>query len=100
MKVTGNRLVINCSPEHRAFSRQEHGYLKVELFDRTTGPYKGNKPIPGFGQDDCDRIRTDALDFVVTWKGSSDLSALAGRPVYLRFYLKAAYLFGFRFVNE
>ena len=25
VKVTGNRLVINCSPEHRAFSRQEHG---------------------------------------------------------------------------
>ncbi len=100
VKVTGDRLVINIAPEHRAFSRDQHGHVKVELFDRSSGPYNDNRPIEGFGQDDCDRIRSNAVDYVVTWNGSADLSVLKGKDVYIRFYLKNAHLFGFRFVDE
>jgi len=39
VKVTGNRLVINCSPEHRAFSRGPGGSWRVgfERMTRCTG---------------------------------------------------------------
>lgn len=54
------------------------------------------KPVPGFSLSDCDRIRVDQVNRLVTWKGKSDLSALAGRPVYLRFKLKDAAIFSFQ----
>ena len=98
VKITGNRLLINCSPEHRAFNQQHHGYVLVELLDRTQGVY-AEQHLDGFGQDDCDPIRADEYGHVVSWKGNPDLSALAGRNVYIRFYLKSAYLFGFRFAD-
>ena len=99
VKVTGNRLLVNISPEHRAWNHQHHGYVKVELLDRSGGVY-GKQHLPGFGQDDCARLGADEYAQVVSWKGSSDLSALKGKNVYIRFWLKSAYLFGFRFADE
>jgi hypothetical protein len=99
VKVTGNRLLVNVSPEHRAWNQQHHGYLQVELLDRTMGPYKKDH-IDGFGQHDCDQLRADEYEQVVSWKGNPDLSTLKGKNVYIRFWLKSAYLFGFRFADE
>ena len=99
VKVTGNRLLVNLSPEHRAWNHQHHGYVKVELLDRSMGPYNKDH-IDGFGQDDSDRLRADGYEQVVSWNGNSDLSALKGRNVYIRFWLKSAYLFGFQFADE
>jgi len=98
--VTGNRLLVNVSPEHRAWNQQHHGYMLIELLDRTDRPNLGQGHIEGFGQEDCDRIGADEYAQVVSWKGNPDLSALKGKAVYIRFYLKSAYLFGFRFANE
>jgi hypothetical protein len=53
-------------------------------------------PLPGFGFAECDRIVTDSLGHMVTWKGNGDLSALKGRAVYLRFKMKKAGLFSFQ----
>jgi len=48
---------------------------------------------------DCDTVRGNALDHPVSWNGSSDLAALRGRNIHLRFFIKSAYLFAFRFAE-
>ena len=99
VKVSGSRLLINCSPEHRAFNMRHRGRVRVELLDRTHGPGRDDH-LAGYGLDDCDPIRADDYAHVVTWQGDPDLSALRGKPIYLRFYMESAYLFGFRFADE
>ncbi len=55
-------------------------------------------PIPGFTLDDCPEIIGDEIERVVSWgEKGSDVSALAGRPVRLRFVMKDADLFSLRF---
>jgi hypothetical protein len=66
------------------------GSLTVELAE-----YPG-QAIPGFSLADCDPITGDHPARIVTWRGgNSDLSALRGRPIYVRFHLKEAGLFSF-----
>ncbi len=65
--------------------------MRVEIQNAT-----GN-PIPGFALDDCPEIIGDEIGRVVAWKGGPDVSQLTGRPVRLRFAMKDADLFAFRF---
>ena len=101
VKVTGNRLLVNISPEHQAWNPEKvrYGHVKVELFDRSGGVY-GDQHIKGFGQDDCDMHLGDEYEQVVSWKGNPDISSLRGKNIYIRFWLKSAYLFGFRFAEK
>ena len=46
---------------------------------------------------DCDPITGDNLERTVTWKGESDLSALRGKMVRLRFYMRRARLYALKF---
>ena len=46
---------------------------------------------------DCDPITGDNLERTVTWKGESDLSALRGKLVRLRFYMRRARLYALKF---
>ncbi len=55
------------------------------------------KPLPGFTLDDCKAISYDDIDRVIAWKGGSDVSALAGKPIRLRWVLRDADVFSFRF---
>ena len=100
VKVTGNRLLVNISPEHQAWNPENvrYGHVLVELLDREGGVY-GDQHLPGFGQDDCDRMYGDEYGQVVSWKGNPDLSSLRGKNIHVRFWLKSAYLFGFRFAD-
>ena len=101
VKVTGNRLLVNISPEHQAWNPEKvrYGHVQVELLDRDGGVY-GKQHLPGFGQDDCKILQGDEYEQVVSWKGNTDLSALKGKSIYIRFWIKSAYLFGFRFADE
>ena len=99
VKVTGNRLLINISPEERSWNHRHHGYVKVELLDRTCGPY-AEAHLPGYGQDDCAELIADEYEQIVSWNDNPDLSPLRGKNVYIRFWLKSAYLFGFRFADQ
>ena len=54
------------------------------------------KPVPGFAPGDCAPITADAIAHTVSWKGG-DLSALAGKPVQLRFELKDTDLYALQF---
>ncbi|MBM3888758.1 MAG: hypothetical protein FJ388_06480 [Verrucomicrobia bacterium] len=51
------------------------------------------RPLPGFTLDDCPPIFGDAIKRTVTRKNGGGLSALSGKPVWLRFVLKDADLF-------
>ena len=67
------------------------GLARVGILDQTgTG-------IPGFGLDDCDDIFINDVAHVVTWKGNQNLSSLAGKPIRLRFQMRAAKLYAFQF---
>jgi hypothetical protein len=94
----GTKLRINCISVPRAYDDPANGIF-VEIVE---GPPPAvatmgeAKPVAGFSLGDCDRIRVDQVNRLVSWKGKSDLSELKGRSVYLRFKLKDAALFSFQ----
>jgi len=59
----------------------------------------GNE-IPGFTVNECDILRGNAVEKVVTWKGNSDLAVLSGKSVRLQFRMRAAKLFSFQFTGD
>jgi hypothetical protein len=67
IEQTKNELRLNytCGPG---------GWVKVELITSTDPPLDQKSILPGFSFDDCEPLRGDSLDKVVTWKGRSDLS--------------------------
>ena len=77
-------------------THQPGAFVKVEIVDgglpsRATAA--APPPVPGFSFDDCDALSGDELDAVVSWKGKTDLSALAGKKVHLRFRMARTRLF-------
>ncbi len=73
------------------YSTSGAGSIFVELQDAD------GKPIPNFTLADCHEHFGDTLDRKVLWKSGGDVSALAGRPIRLRFVLKDAELFAWKF---
>lgn len=67
------------------------GETRVEVQD------ENSQAIPGFTLEDCTPLKGDFIDDAVSWKGGS-LTALAGRPIRLRFALQDADLFALQFV--
>ena len=80
----GSRLEIN-------YRTGAAGSVRVEIQDERS------TPIPGRTLTDCEEIICDEVERVVAWRGSSDVSTLAGRAVRLRFVLRDADLFSLRF---
>jgi hypothetical protein len=81
---SGSRLTLN-------LSTSAAGDVRVELQDAD------GAPIPGFALDDCPPVFGDSHERAVTWNGGGDVSTLAGKPVRLRFVLKDADLYAYRF---
>ena len=46
-------------------------------------------PVPGFTLEDSEAHFGDSVRRTAVWKGGSDVSALVGKPVRLRFVLNA-----------
>jgi len=65
--------------------------MRVEILEPT------HHVMSGFSFDDCDNLTQGGLDEVVSWKGQSDLSKLAGKSIKLRFYFKNSSLYAFQF---
>ncbi len=84
LTFTGSKLVIN-------FSSSAAGSIQVELMDEY------GIPIPGYAACDSPPIFGDSIGRIVTWKNGSDLSALKGKPVKIRFLIKDADIFSLRF---
>lgn len=81
---SGNRLEINvdCGGLGEAW---------VEILDA-----EGN-PIPGFRMDEFDVVDMNHVHARCAWMENPDVGKLAGQPIRLRFKLRAATLYAFRF---
>ena len=75
------------------FRTRQGGWIKVGLAHRPTTPASPLEEIEGFGVEDCDVLEGDHIAATVTWRGRSDLSALEGRNLSLRFQVARAQLF-------
>jgi len=84
LTFAGSRLVLNVSTSAA-------GAVRVEIQNAD------GRPVPGFALADCREVYGDDLERTVAWKGNADLGALAGKPVRLRFEVKDADLYSFRF---
>ncbi|MCH2135792.1 MAG: hypothetical protein MK101_04320 [Phycisphaerales bacterium] len=76
------------------FSTSAAGGMQVELLDAA------GSVLPGFGIDDCVELIGNEVDRAVTWRGEGDVSALAGSLVRVRFVMRDADLYSFRFTNR
>ncbi len=81
---SGKELVMN-------FATSAAGSVWVEIQDAA------GKPIEGYTLEDADENIGDEIARVVTWRDSADVSALAGKPVRLRFKMKDADLYSIQF---
>jgi hypothetical protein len=80
----GERLNIN-------FETSAAGSLQVEIQDVQ------GRPMPGFSQAECPSLFGNATDYAINWRSGAKLRDLAGAPVRLRFVLRDADLYAFRF---
>ena len=71
----------------------DHGRLMVEVLDG-----RNDEPIRGYTLAECIPIETDSTDVRVRWKKHNSVTALAGRPVKIRFHLWNARLYSYRCV--
>jgi len=76
------------------FATSAAGDLRVEVQDGA------GVALPGFALDQCEPIFGDATDRPVTWRGAPSLALTAGRPVRLRFALRDADIFAYRFADS
>lgn len=65
------------------------GELKAEIIDE-----KGQVIAP-FSAENCEPLCQDSTRVELHWKGAADIAAVAGKPVRLRFHLKAGDLYAF-----
>ncbi len=96
--VDGSKLVINATALPGPYEKPADG-IRVAVIaapDFKSRETMWETAIPGYTLEDCDRIITDNTAHTVTWKGKSDLSALKGKAVYLRFQLRKAGIYSFQ----
>jgi hypothetical protein len=84
LTFTGSKLLLN-------FATSAAGDVRVEIQD------VDGSPLPGYSLDDAGELIGNEIERVYAWKTSDDVSALAGKPVRLRFVLRDADLFSFKF---
>ena len=82
----GSKLEIN-------FATSAAGSIKVEIQNADGVPFTGNSFV------DCPEHYGDNVAGIITWKNGADVSSLIGKPVRLKFKLKDAHLYSFRFIK-
>jgi len=81
----GNQLSLN-------LSTSAAGSVRVEIQDPS------GVPIPGFSLEESHELYGDSLDLAAAWKGrQTDVSAVSGKPIRLRFAVRDADLFSYQF---
>ena len=73
----GDKLVLNIKAA---------GSTKITITD------KDGKEMAGFGLADCDEIKCDSTEKIVSWNGKSSVGALAGKTVRVKFEMRDAKL--------
>ena len=93
-------LILDFTGSHLELNAWTHlgGEIRVELADASEDNRRVHAPaIAGRSFEDCDRITGDHLAKTVAWKGESDLSSWAGRPVRVRLQMRRAKLYALQF---
>ncbi|MCC6538323.1 MAG: hypothetical protein IT162_12275 [Bryobacterales bacterium] len=68
------------------------GVARVEILDER------GFPLPGYAMREADDLNVNSVRARAAWRGGqTDVSALAGKPVRLRFKMRAAKLYAFQF---
>jgi hypothetical protein len=92
LRFTGSRLTVNLEPSVKGYGGiDEATSLSVEVLDEKF------QPIPGFDLERADTFSHSNASQVISWRGQSDVSPLAGKPVRLRFHLRNVKLYAFQF---
>ncbi|WP_343703760.1 hypothetical protein [Chitinophaga sp.] len=81
---SGRELEIN-------YATSAAGGIRIEMQDAE------GTPLPGFTMEDATTIIGNETKRVVRWKGSADVSALAGKTVRLKIHMKDADLYALKF---
>ncbi|MBF0567731.1 MAG: hypothetical protein HQK95_02570 [Nitrospirae bacterium] len=84
----GSRLLLN------SFS-YPGGEIRIEIIELR--PKFEIQPFKGFSIDDCDPVRGNSMWRPVSWKGTEELSTLAGKIVRIRFLLIRSRIFAIKF---
>lgn len=84
IKFEGDSLEIN-------YSTSAAGEIQIELLD------ENNNPLDGFSKDECEDIFGDEIFRIVRWNDNSDLSSLKGKVIKMKFYLKDADVYSFKY---
>ena len=75
--------------------KTDKGGFRVEVLDAT------GKAIAGYSGRNAIVFRSiDSLRFRPYWKGASDLSALQGKTIRLKFHLRRSKLYAFQIVSS
>ncbi|MDB6003224.1 MAG: hypothetical protein JWR15_211 [Prosthecobacter sp.] len=90
-EMTTKPFIFTGKALHLNLSTGAAGSVAVEIQDGE------GKPLPGFALEDCKAVSFDSIDRVMEWKTGGDVSALAGKPVRLRWVLRDADVYSFRF---
>ena len=90
---TGETLNVNASINQK-------GYIKFELIDATANQTSYKEPIENREFKDCDDLKADKHNHLVTWSGESSLSKWSGRPVRLAIRMKKSRLHSLHFKKE
>lgn len=81
LRFRGSHLFVNADARH--------GSIEAEILD-TAG-----KVIAPFSRANSIAVQKDGTKLAMRWKGAPDLSAVAGRDVAIRFYVRSADLYAF-----
>lgn len=76
------------------FASSAAGGVRVEI-QKADGT-----PRPGYELNRCPEMIGDEIERIVVWKKGSDLGELAGKTIRLRFEMRDADLFSFRFRSK
>jgi len=85
LEFSGNSLELNLAAK---------GRVRVALLN------EAGQSFAGFGLEECTPLTTDSMRQRVSWKNGSDVGALAGKVVRLKFELSKAKLYAFQFVTD
>jgi hypothetical protein len=83
-RFTGGKLLLN-------YATSAAGSIRIEIQDAD------GKALPGYTLAEAPETFGDKIDAPFAWKRGSDVSALAGRPIRMRFVLKDADLYAWQF---
>jgi hypothetical protein len=84
VRFSGSQLILN-------YATAASGSVQVEIQDLD------GKPFAGFSLADAKELYGDEIAEAYSWESGGDASSLAGRPVRLRFVMKDASLYSYRF---